>query len=340
MARTRKPSMLDVARGARVSIATVSRALNEPALVQAATLERINETTRRLGYVPNRRARTLASGRSHTIGVVMPTLNSAIFSLTLKEMQRVLYAEGYQMLVASHEYEVSSETAAVAQLLSHGVDGLILVGATRPEATWRLIEAAQVPLVQLWCGAPKHDCISVDNKLAGRLIATHLLELGHVDFGVLCGHLRNNDRQQARLEGVREALRARGLELGAAQIVETHLSIGSGRVSCRTLLEVTPRATAIIGLVDVLAIGAMIEAQTQGIAVPDQISVGGVDNVEFAAHVAPSLTTIHIPSAEIGAHAALRMKAQLDERGPVEHLTLPIDLVKRRSTGPAPGTRK
>ncbi len=333
VSRPRKARLADIARDCGTSLATVSRALSQPSLVQPRTLERIRAAALRLGYVPNRKARALASGHSSTIGVVVPTLNSAIFSVALQELQRALAANGYQLLVASHEYDPAAETAALAQLVSHGVDGLVVVGGTRPQATWQLIEAAAVPLVQMWEGRDGHDCVVVDNRQAGRLVGEHLARLGHRRIGVVCGNLRNNDRQRARVEGVRAALGAAGIDLPAHQLSEQPLTIAAGRSGCAALLELMPRPTAIIGTVDLLAIGAMIEAQGRGIAVPEALSVVGIDNVDFAAHLSPSLTTVDIPAAEIGAETAARMLQILggsDEQP--QHLELPIDLVIRHSS--------
>ena len=335
--RIRRAGVTDIAREAGVSIATVSRAMNQPALVQPETLARIRAVAARLGYVPNRKAQALVSGRSRIIGIVIPTLNSAIFASTLETMQRTLYGEGYQLLVTSNEYDPSSEAAAVAQLISHGVDGLIVVGSARPRSTLRMIEEAGLPLVQMWSGSPDHDCIAVDNHLAGRLVARHLLDLGHRRFGVICGHILSNDRQKSRLEGVREELAQEGIALDAARIVEAPINIGAGRGAARSLMQVSPQPTALIGLLDVLAIGAMIELQEAGLPVPAAASVAGIDNLEFSAHLAPALTTVSIPSADIGAQAALRMIARLEgdaAGGPPVRVDLPVALIVRQSTGP------
>ncbi|HMO08776.1 MAG TPA: LacI family DNA-binding transcriptional regulator [Paracoccaceae bacterium] len=332
--KTRKPVLTDIAREAGVSIATASRAMNEPGLVQAETLRKVREVMARLGYTPNRKARALASGRSQTIGVVVPTVNSAIFAQCLQAMQRVLYADGYLLLVASHEYDPVNETMAVSQLISHGVDGLILVGAARPDATWRLIDDAGLPVVQLWAGRPDRDRVVVDNHAAGGMIARHLIDFGHRDFAVICGHLQENDRQRARLAGVRDALADAGMSLDAGRVIEAGLSIGSGREACRALLELRQRPTAVLGLVDLLAVGAIYEVQRAGLEVPRDISVAGIDNAEFSVHIAPSLTTVSIPAARIGQMAAQRMVAILSGDAEPRETTLDIALVRRQSTGP------
>jgi LacI family transcriptional regulator len=332
MARNPRPSLADVAREAGVSIATVSRALSQPGMLRPDTLARVREVSVRLGYRPDRAARTLASGRSSTIGVVIPTLNSPIFADTLQEMQRTLAESGYQLLVASHEYDPAAELAAVDKLLAHGVDGLILVGGSRLEATWTLVQSARVPLVQMWCGRRGHACVGVDNFGAGKLIAQHLLSLEHRRIGVITGHLRHNDRQRDRLNGIREALAEAGLGLPAAYHTEQSLSVPGGRMGCSVLLELADRPTAIIGTVDVIAIGAIAECAARGIAVPKTMSVAGIDNGELSAHVFPSLTTVNIPSNEIGSRTAQRVLALIGGDGEAAHELLPIELVERRST--------
>lgn len=332
--RQRKPTLKDIARDSGSSLATVSRALSNPELVQSQTLEHIRETAARLGYIPNRRAKALAAGHSETIGVVVPTLNSPIFSTTLHEMQRSFAANGFQLLIASHEYDPSSEAAAFSQLIAHGVDGLIIVGARRPQSSWVLLEAAQIPIIQIWEGRPDHDRITVDNQQAGYMVARYLVDIGHRRFGVICGHLLNNDRQSARVEGIREALSQDGLTLARTQISEQPLSISAGRAGCMTLLEMLPRPTAIIGTADLLAIGAMFEAQGRGIVVPDAVSIAGIDNVDVAAHLSPSLTTVDIPASNIGAEAASLMLRRLSEADatPGTSISLPVNLVVRHST--------
>jgi LacI family transcriptional regulator len=337
MPRVPKPSLTDVAREAGVSIATVSRALSQPDLLRADTLERVRAVAARLGYRPDRAARALASGRSNTIGVVIPTLNSPIFADALQEMQRTLSDAGYQLLVASHEYDPAGEFAAVDRLLAHGIDGLILVGGTRPDPTWQLVVSSGVPVVQMWCGHPDHACVGVDNHRAGYLVASHLLALGHKRIAVITGPLRHNDRQRERLRGIRDALGEAGLALPAGFHTEQPLSVPGGRLGCSILLELADRPTAIIGTIDVIAIGAIVECRARGLPAPQGMSVAGIDNIELSAHVSPSLTTVDIPSSKIGSEAAHRVLALIKGEASRDHVLLPIELVERHSTS-RPGT--
>jgi LacI family transcriptional regulator len=337
MQKRSKPTLIDIAAACDTSIATVSRALSKPGLVQPETLERVRAVAASMGYVPNRRARALVSGRSNTVGVAVPTLNSPIFSATLQEMQKTLSANGYQLLIASHEYDPAAEAAALSQLISHGVDALVVVGGVRPQSTWALIDSAEVPLIQLWEGREGFDQVLVDNHKAGMLAAQHLLDLGHRHIAVACGHRAGNDRQAARVNGIRTALHAAGLYLPDALISEQTPNVLSGRSGCAALLEQVPRPTAIIGAMDMLAMGVMFEAQARGISVPSELSVIGIDNIDVTAHLSPALTTVDIPAIRIGAEAAAMVLRRLVDDGlDSEKLELPIDLVVRRSTGPYP----
>lgn len=338
MGKNRKPTLADVARLAGVSPATVSRAISRPDLLKHGTLDRIRAVARQLGYVPDGKARALVLGRSGSIGVVVPTLDSAIFSRTLQAMQRTLSAGGYQLLVSSYDYDPIFESSVIRELISYGIDGLILVGADRPRETWDLIDSAGIPVVLTWIGTPGRDAVAVDNFRAGELIAGHLLELGHRQFGVVTAVLRTNDRQRARVAGIRHTLESEGLELAEWSVTEQPLSLVGGRAGCSALLSLAERPTAIVGGIDVLAIGVMIEAQARGLTVPDDISVAGIDNIEFAEHSEPSLTTIHIPSARIGEEAATRIMEILKNDGEPAHLMLNVELVRRRSSGPATGS--
>lgn len=324
--------LVDVARHAGVSPATVSRAIAQPDLVNPDTLARVRASAAKLGYVPDGAARALASGRSMTIGAVIPTLDSAIFACALQMMQTTLSSQGYQLLVASHDYSAAAETEAVRTLLIRGVDGIMLVGAERPPATWDLLDHASAAVVLTWCGGPRFSTISVDNARAGRLAVQHLIALGHRRIGVVLGALHFNDRQQARLAGIRAAIEEAGLALPDWCISEQPLSLAGGRTGCAQMLALDEPPTAIIGGIDLLAIGCIEEAHARGLAVPKDLSIVGIDNLEMSAHLFPALTTVHLPVGRIGELAAESLLAQLRDDRVRTRLDLPVELVVRRST--------
>lgn len=331
----RKPRLIDVARDAGVSPATVSRAIAQPELLSAETLARVRASAKRLGYSPDAAARALASGRSMTIGAVMPTLDNAIFSRALQAMQLALAAEGYQLLVASHDYNDRAETEAVRTLLARGVDGLMLVGAERAPEAMDLLRAARIPVVLTWCGRPDTPSVVVDNAQAGALAAEHLVRLGHRRIGMITGRHQFNDRQRARMQGARDYLEHVGIGLPQALTCEQATSIAGGRSGCAMLLELADPPTAFIGGIDLIAIGCVVEAQARGLNVPDDVSVAGIDDLDMSAHLSPSLTTVHVPTAQIGREAARKLVAILQHRQTAMASALPVELIVRRSTGPA-----
>jgi LacI family transcriptional regulator len=333
MTKRTKARLADVARAAGVSSATASRALAQPDLVAPPTLARILASAQALGYRPDAAARALASGRSMTIGAVMPTLHNEIFSRALQAMHGVLAAEGYQLLVASHDYNMAAEAEAVRLLLARGVDGLMLVGAERAPEAEALIRDARVPVVLTWRTTPGQPAVTVDNERAGWLAAEHLLALGHRRIGMVTGRTQFNDRQRARLEGARACLAQAGVSLPDWLASQQPTTLAGGRTGCSALLALAEPPTAVIGGIDLIAIGCIIEAQARGLAVPGALSVVGIDDLDMSAHLSPPLTTVHVPTGRIGAEAASMLLAAIRGATKPPPLDLPIELVVRRSTG-------
>lgn len=332
--RPRRTRLSEVAQDAGVSPATASRAFSQPELLHGSTLMRIRASAMRLGYLPDGAARALASGRSMTIAAVIPTLDNAIFSRALQSMQVALAREGYQLLVASHEYNAAAEHDAIRTLLARGIDGLMLVGAERHPDTAGLLASAGIPLVVTWSSMVDAHCVCVDSHKAGELAARHLVELGHRRIGVVIGRTDFNDRQKARLAGIRQALQEAHGALPEGLVTMQPMTLAGGRSGCATLLELQEPPTAIIGGIDMLAIGCITELHARGLHVPHKLSIVGIDDLEMSAQVSPSLTTVHVPTGEIGTCAAENLVNQLRGQTKPVHKELPIALVARQSSGP------
>jgi LacI family transcriptional regulator len=247
-------------------------------------------------------------------------------------MQTTLSRHGFQLLVASHDYNAAAEAEAIRILLTRGVDGLMLVGAERPAASWELLEGAGVAVVLTWCGDARVSSVTVDNEKAGRLAAQHLIDLGHQRIGAVVGSLQFNDRQKARLAGIGAALRAVALNLPDWLVSEQPLTLAGGRTGCSAMLALEQPPTAIIGGIDMLAIGCIEELHSRGLNVPSALSVVGIDNIEMSAHIFPSLTSVHLPVARIGEAAASCLLDELAGKGVKSLLELPIELVPRKSS--------
>jgi LacI family transcriptional regulator len=330
--------LADVARLARVSTATVSRALTQPEKVKAATAARIRQAVQALGYVAHGAARALASRRTHTIGAVIPTLDNAIFAHTVHGLQKALDDAGYTLLLACYEFDSGVESRVTQALIERGVDGLVLLGTTHHESVFEMIEMHQIPYVLTWAldAARRHPCVGFDNRAAAVRVTRHLLDLGHREFAMISGVTLGNERAAERLEGVRQALATRGLALGPGRVVEKPYTLTAGREGLREVLGGSPRPTAVVCGNDVLAIGALAECHALGLAVPGDVSVTGFDDLEMAAVVTPALTTVHFPTTDLGTFAGRHLLARLAGK-PVESRTeLPVELAVRASTAPPP----
>jgi LacI family transcriptional regulator len=323
----------EVAAAAGVSSATVSRALNRTGPVGKAIRQRIEKVVAELGYVPNGAARALASHRTRAIGVVIPTLENANFSIMAESAQRHLNSAGYHMVVASSSYEPAQEWEQIQSLVAHGVDGVILVGARRAPEVVDYLKSRRVQFVVTWTLADADTpCVGFDNAAAARRLASHLLDLGHTQIGVIAGLTKNNDRAAARIEGIRAALSERGLAFPRELLIERPYKIAEGQFALRTLLAAKPRPTAVICGNDQLAFGALIECERQKIKVPRELSVVGFDDLEFASQIVPSLTTIRVPAEEIGARAAEMLLSRLSGTMSPTVVEIEVSLVVRDSS--------
>lgn len=203
---SRRPvTLIDVARAANVSIATVSRALSFPEKVSRETLGRIERTIEALGYVANGSARALASRRSRTVGALIPALDNPSFAATVHALQRTLGQVGYAVLVACHEFDPRAEHRLARTLIERGVDGLVLLGTEHEPELYALIERFRLPYVLTWALEEdgRHTCVGFDNRAAAGRLTEHLLALGHRDFAMISGTTANNERARERALGVR-----------------------------------------------------------------------------------------------------------------------------------------
>ncbi len=331
-----KAKLDDVARVAGVSLATASRALSTPHLLKPATLIRVRDAARLLGYLPHGAARALASRRTHTIGAVVPTLDNAIFASSTQALQRELGEHGYQLLLGSHEYDPEREVQVTRALLERGVDGLVLVGTDHSPELYQLLVGFRSPYVLTWTldESGHHHSVGFNNREAAARVAQYLYKLGHRELAMISGFTAHNDRARDRIIGVREALIAHGIELGSQRVVETSFSVQSGREALVAVLQSAPRPTAVICGNDVLAQGVLIEALALGIEVPRALSITGFDDMELVAHTPPGLTTVRIPTAEIGRRAAQHLLARLNGEKAEMRTELAVELIVRGSTAP------
>jgi LacI family transcriptional regulator len=328
--------LLDVARKARVSTATVSRAINDPGKVRPELAERVHAAIQQLGYVPHGAARALASHRSQTIGAVVPTLDNAIFARGIQALQQRLSEDGYTLLLAMSEYDLIREVSQVAKLIERGIDGLMLIGEAHDPHLYSLLVAKGLPYINTWIfrDASPHPCIGFRNRESAQRIASYLVDIGHRDIAMIAGISRHNDRAADRIAGVRQALTERGLALPEERLLERRYDVGEGRQALRQLLAAINPPTAVICGNDVIAFGAIFEARAQGVRVPDDLSIVGFDDLDLASQIDPPLTTMHVPSERMGKGAAEYLLARLAGENPPNATELEASLILRGTTTP------
>ena len=323
----------EVARLAGVSTATVSRVLSRPEVVSNQTREQVMTAITQLDYQPDAAARALASGRTHTVGCVIPTLDHAIFARSTQAMQTTLAQAGYQLLVASHEYDPVTEFELVRALQQRGVDALVLVGTDHAPRLWKALSAWRKPTLLTWSCDPRLPSLGFDNEGAAQMAASHLLELGHRYIGVISGLTAHNDRARSRIDGVRKSLTQAGMSLPANFITEQAFSLEGGRLGLRQLMRLRHKPTAIFCGNDLLAVGAMLEAERMGLDVPSDLSICGIDNLEISEAINPGLTTVSLPTQDLGRIAAQYMLSAISGEVIAAKSLLPFELVVRGSTG-------
>lgn len=304
-----------VANAARVSISTVSRSFNHPELVKPATRKKIDRAVRKLGYIRNRAAQTIHGIRSGTIGLVVPTIDNAIFAEVVQAFSDCVDAHGFTILVASHGYDLEREYTVLRKFLEHRVDGVALIGVEHGAETYQLIESQNIPAITLWNydQTSRLSCVGADNAQAGRMAARHLLDLGHREIAVVFPPVEGNDRARARRDGALSELAPHCADLPSAWISQARYSIADGKEAVVALLQADRRPTALLCGNDILAVGAIHAARRLGIAVPDTLSIIGIGDFRGSKEMEPALTTISLPARAIGQIAGTQLAHSIIE---------------------------
>ena len=329
-------SLEDVARLSGVSTATVSRVLNGSTTVKAGRREAVEKACKELGYVINRAARTLASRRSMTIGAVVPTLATETFSRPLAAFQQVIHDAGYTLLLANSNFDPVIELQEVNKLIEYGIDGVMLVGNTHAPDLWDKISQQNIACVQTFSQGTSKPSVGYDSENAAQTIANHLLDLGHHQFAVIVGTPPSNDRISDRLAGTRRTLEKRGIVLPATNLIDNAYSMNDARQAVFKLLDGPHPPTAIICGNDLLAFGAICAARERYLRIPNDISIVGFNDYEYAEHLEPPLTTMRIDLNQIGKCAAEYLLAILNGQDIAQHTLIETQLIVRGSSGTAP----
>jgi DNA-binding LacI/PurR family transcriptional regulator len=323
-----------VARRARVSTATVSRVLNNKGGVKSTTRARILRAVQELRYSPNLHARSLAGGKSRSIGVIVSNIENPFFLDVYKSVETGAHAAGYEVIMANTDYRSERLVTSVRLMIGRRVAGLAAIVSEMDSELIKELGGHRIPVVFYDVGAPRRNItnIRVGYRHGMEKLTSYLYSLGHRRLGFLGHHPTLgpiNERVKAVLDA---ATRHPDLQVETAADTDT---LEGGRRAARVLLDAHPRLTAIVCVNDLMAVGAMRELRARGLRVPEDVSVTGFDNVTLAQFCHPALTTVHIPRDQIGQAICTFLIDR--ERAPQPHeLMIDPELVLRDSTGPAP----
>jgi len=316
---------------AGVSSATVSRVINNSDTVKEKTRQQVLDAMETLGYRHNVIAASLASNKTNTVGYVVPELHGSFFGAMMAGSEKVIRKANKHMFVVTGHSDEALEKKEIEALLSRRCDALILhVEAVSDEYLINLA-SQNVPIVVVnrYIEAIGEKCISLDNILGGYIATRHLLSLGHTQIAYAAGALFKADGIN-RLNGHKKALLEARLSYDEAMVTEGNFQAFSGEKCVDELLSRNVTFTAIACANDEMASGAINALQKHNLRVPEDISVIGFDNVDFASYLTPKLTTVNYPARDIGAMAArwILNQAYGDKKMTMTHILSPRLIIR------------
>jgi LacI family transcriptional regulator, gluconate utilization system Gnt-I transcriptional repressor len=296
---TKAATLHDVARTAGVSLITASRALGNPAVVSDKTIARVREAVEVTGYIPNLLAGGLKSRRSLMVAGLVPTISAAQFLPTLQALTETLDAAGYQLILGQSGYDQAREEKLLNTMISRRPDGIVVTGLVRSQAARDQLKRSGIPVVETWdlSERPVDMLVGFSHVKVGSAVAGYFLSKGWKRVAVTTG---DDHRATLRRDGFYAAI---GRTVPTAT-VHAPSTLELGRRALGDLLEQDPHIEAIYCSSDGLAQGVMVEAQARGLRVPEDLAVCGFGDADFAAHMHPSLTTVHVDGQAIGQRAA------------------------------------
>jgi LacI family transcriptional regulator len=330
-----KSNVFDVAKAAGVSVATVSRTFNLPERVGAAARAKVLVAAQELGYSPNPAAKALRLQKSFIIGAVIPSLDYSMFARMTHAFEEQLTAAGYSVFVVTTGFDNRDMLGAVKKIVERGAEALLLVGKMEDARLRRYLAETQIPCVTTYSYNEDEivPSIGFDNFAATRQAVEFLIRLGHRQMAMVAGPLLGNDRQLARLGGFEETMRAHGLADGIHIIEKSYgAAMMQGADAMRQIYHEFPQVTAVVCNADVFAFSAIAECRRLGLRVPEDISVVGFDDDDYTTIFSPALTTIAVPAAEMGRHAARSLIGALTMGRKVMPARLDTQLIVREST--------
>ncbi|WP_341528132.1 LacI family DNA-binding transcriptional regulator [Nostoc sp. UHCC 0302] len=333
----RRTSIEDIARRAGVSHSTVSRALRDNPLISLQVREEIKRIAQEMNYVPNAIAQSLQNQRTNTIGVVVTSIADPFFAEVVEGIEQVAKPAGLSVVLSTSHRDIEQEIAAIDNFHRRRVDGILIADSRISKQHTKQLSQIAVPTVLI--NSQTEDAseifysVAIDDRLGGRIAVEHLVSLGHTSIGYLGVGDKSRSNQQ-RLEGYQTALTEAGLPLidDWVAISDDYVRISDVTTGQKLLAKLaTAGVTGIFCYNDMVAVGALLACQEQGISVPRDLSIVGFDGIALSRYITPPLTTVSQPMLEIGG-SAMQMLLDLLEEKTVENRVLSPFLVKRGSS--------
>lgn len=333
-------TIADIASLCNVSKSTVSRVLRTPSIVNPNTRAIVQRCLDESGYIYNAAAGDFASQKKSTIGLLIYGISDLSFRDIISSIQTMTM--DYDILIGDTNFSPYVERRMLRRFIERRVSCVLMLGhCVSNEDAIREVESYGIPCLHLWS---KPDCetfnyIGCDNYEAIEQAVEHLAELGHKNIGLVVGPYEHLESARQRMISFKDTLKKLNLPLRpgyVAMLESSGFSPEGGRRAMARLLELRPRVTGVVLAGDILAIGAYTAVNKAGLSVPEDISMVAIDDTEFAPHMMPSLTTVHIPGHEIGHQAGVYLSQLLHDGDTKCQIYLPTALMVRESTAPPP----
>jgi DNA-binding LacI/PurR family transcriptional regulator len=333
-----------VAKRANVSTATVSRTINGSDKVSAETSARVLKAIKALNFIPNTNARSLGSGRSNLLGLIISDITNPFFPELVKAFEDIAIEQGREVLIANTNYDPQRTNHCVTRMLQRKVDGVAIMTSEMDEHLIEFFRRSQIPVVFLDAGTPTVgiSCINIDYSAGVEMATSHLVDLGHKHIAFISGPLSLNSAR-TRYRAFMESTARDHINSSPGMVQEGNHRPDGGYEAMLRILKARKRPTAVLASNDLTAIGALGAISERGLRVPEDISIIGFDDIRLSAYTTPPLTTVRLPHAEI-AKAAVHSLIGAQQNGKKlsqgeQHIIKPIFL-ERRSTGPVPNSVK
>jgi DNA-binding LacI/PurR family transcriptional regulator len=325
-------SIKDIAKAADVSPSTVSRALSDHPRISNETKERIRRLAKEMGYTPSLLARSLVTQDTATIGVVITSASDPFLTHLVTSIEGVAREQGYSVLMSSSYLDPDRELEVVGAFHGRRTRGIIVIGSQIDVGYLELRDRFPLPIVLTNCRTYPYS-VYTDNLVGARRAVEHLIQLGHRRIAYIANR-RSHRSNLDRMTSYQQVLAENGIPVEKDLIIEGDGTLQGGNAAAKILLSRTPRPTAVFCFNDMTAIGVLSALQQADIRAPEEMSVVGFDDVEFAAHCYPRLTTVRQPTNLMGQRLVQMLLALIQGQEDVDPVVLPDELIIRESTGP------